>query len=51
MPDLELLEWPAVPEIGPHAVLFQLAELLGDVVGRQVDSLSPNAAALQLVGR
>ena len=49
--DLEFLERPAVPDIGPHAVSAKLPEAIGNIVGCQIDSLGPQAAALEFVGR
>ena len=48
--DLELLERAAVPKIGLHAVAVELAELIGKVIGRQVDPLGSQSAAFKLVG-
>ena len=49
--DLELLERPAMKDIGPHAVAIKLPEMIGDIVGGQIDALGPQPAAFQFVGR
>ncbi len=48
--DLELLERAAVPKIGLYAVAIKLAELIGNVSGRQIDPFGAQSPAFTLVG-
>ena len=48
--DLEFLKRPAVPKGRLQPVAFELLELAGEIVGRDVDSLGAQSASFTLVG-